>query len=124
MARRRDGEGAPVRDGAPSPDPFVDDVVELRPPPPKRAVAFCKQSRAVVLDGQHIRVLGGEFITHPPHVEAVRSDDGFRILEVDDEELAELMDAHAREVEHLRERAAELGFVVYRDGEQPPRPRR
>lgn len=93
---------------------------EEKAPGGRRPVAFALRSRVVSFDGGTVRVLGGEWITHGPHVEHVRSDPAFRVLEVDEEELARAQAAYDRKVAALREEAAELGLVVFREGEVDP----
>ena len=93
--------------------------------PRRRQVALCLRSCVVSLEGGPIRLLGGEWITHEPHVVVVREAPGFRLFEVTDEELPQFQQEHAEEVKRLREQAAQLGLALYRDGEvQPPKRRR
>jgi hypothetical protein len=96
------------------------EVPAVQPRPVWRTIAFAKQARQVYFGGVLVPVLGGEFIEHPPHVEALRGDGAFEFIEVSSpEELAALKERHAHAVEEVRKFARELGLVVYRDGESP-----
>lgn len=110
------------------------DVTETPPPPAApaevrkvwRTVALVLRSRSVYLDGGLCRLLGGEWVTHPQHVERVKSDPAFRLIEVESPaELEQLQAVHAASLAELRAAATELGYVVFRDGEvdPPKRPR-
>lgn len=135
MARRRKApegdEGEALQDGAELESLDGDREGEGAEPPPEprkawRTVAFVMKARSVYLDGGLVQLLGGEFVTHPQHVERVKSDPAFRLVEVGSAaELAELQADYAAEVARVRAAAAELGLVVFRDGEvDPPKKRR
>jgi hypothetical protein len=117
----------PDAGGVPSPAPEPSAPPAPPAPPARkvwRTVAVAMKARTLYLGGQRTDVLGGEFITHPEHVADVRRDPGFRLVEVESPaHLEELRQAYAFEVDRVRRRAAELGLVVYRDGEVTP-PRR
>lgn len=114
-------------EGRPSPEKVAREqavtpreIPAMQPRPTWRTIAFAKQARQVYLGGVLVPVLGGEFIEHPPHVEALRGDEAFEFIAVaSPDELAALKERHARDVEEVRAFARELGLVVYRDGEGP-----
>lgn len=87
---------------------------------PQRTVAFVVKSLVVAFHDTSTRLLGGELVTEPRRVEALRGNDGVEFLEVPESAVEELRQTHAQAVENLREHAAKLGFVVFRDGEIDP----
>lgn len=92
---------------------------------PWRTVAFARKSTKVYTRGGLLRVLGGEILDDPALVATLAGDDTFMLIDVEGpEHLVYLRERHEQEVARLREHAAELGLVVYRDGEaEPPRRR-
>ncbi len=96
---------------APSADP---------PPPPKvwRSIAFARRSVSVYLGGSIVKVLGGEWIEEPDRVEHLRRDPSFAIFDFGSPaEFAEVRADYDQACTELRERAANLGLTVFRDGE-------
>lgn len=90
-----------------------------------RRVAIARRSCSAYLDGDLVKLLGGEIVAEPGRVESLARDpEAFEIVEVaSPEDLALLREERDQAVAELRDRARALGCVVYRDGEVPP-PRR
>lgn len=87
-----------------------------------RDVAFCYRTCQVYLDGGLHRVLGGEVLEHHRHVDQVRNDTAhFRLIRLQAPDHLERIRKEWRdEFDEMKKRAAELGLVVYRDGEVAP----
>lgn len=101
-------------------------VAEEAPRPPAwRTVALVKKSRTVSFSSGAVKLLGGELVTEPDRVASLRGDDAFQFIEVESRDhLAWLQEGLVRRQTQIREAAAELGLVVFRDGEvTPPRAR-
>ncbi|MFO0610791.1 MAG: hypothetical protein U0324_46950 [Polyangiales bacterium] len=90
-----------------------------------RRAAFARRASKVYTRGGLLQVLGGEILDDPALVPTLAGDDNFMIIEVESpEHLVYLREGYARDVARLREAAADLGLVVFRDGEvEPPRRR-
>lgn len=110
----------------PGPDTATGEAESPREEPaPWRTVALALRARTVHVGSAAVRVLGGELVTEPDRVAALRGDDAFQLIPVHSARELELMRLRLAQVhEDIRRRAAEVGLVVYRDGEvEPPKAR-
>jgi hypothetical protein len=106
---------------------------ETLPPPPPAGVpptfglvaARARRALTLTVDGATVRVLGGEWITDPAHLDAVGAGafgaypDVELFRPANALELEALQADYARAEAHVRARAADLGLVVHRHGEVP-----
>lgn len=118
---------SPAPTAATSPPPAVAPPPATQPPARPRRVAICTKTCAVALGAGVQRIYGGDWIIEPSHVAVIEHDvEHFRML--DFPSAAAMTTARASfdaHVADLRRRAADIGLVLFRDGEvDPPKRRR
>jgi hypothetical protein len=115
---------APEQPATPPPEAPSAPAAPPSPPPRRRLVAFVKRACTIVLGGGMQRLLGGEWITDSEACARLRGGDGLEFLELSTEELADRQREVDAEIQRHTRALADLGRVVYRDGEVTPPKRR